>query len=174
MKSSLIFVLFAVLLVLTVGVTAQDQQEEELFFRANQAYKEGRFQEAIEGYLSLIESGHANGNVYYNLGNAYIRSNQLGRAVLNYERARLLKPRDADLDFNLRYARERMRDVVPERRSVIDMTFFWLGSVSLRNLFWGFAVLNSLIWAVFTVRLFRRLEWTYYLSVILLILWIIV
>ena len=66
---------------------------EEGFYRANAAYKEGRYPEAIQGYRDLIASGHAGGHLYYNLGNAYFRSGALGPAILNYERARLLIPR---------------------------------------------------------------------------------
>lgn len=172
MKNSLILIPFLVLLSLAGAETGVDYQKEEVFFRANQAYKEGRFQDAIDGYLRLIQSGHGNGNVYYNLGNAYIRSDQLGRAILNYERAHILWPRDADLDFNLRYARDRMRDAIPDRRGIVGMTFFWLGSLSLGELFRGFAVLNGLFWAILLIRLFRRSEWTYYISAILLIFWI--
>jgi hypothetical protein len=45
------------------------------------------------------------GNLYFNLGNAYLKTNDVGHAVLNYERARRLIPRDADLHANLSFAR---------------------------------------------------------------------
>jgi tetratricopeptide (TPR) repeat protein len=146
---------------------------EELFFKANQAYKEGRFQEAVDGYGNIIQSGHATGHVYYNLGNAYLRLNQMGQAILNYERARILMPRDADLNFNLGYARDQTQDAISQPKGFIGTTFFWLNTLTFDELLWGFAVLNLLFWAVLLVRLFRPSEWTYYSSLILLALWLI-
>src|SRR4029077_19623718 len=49
--------------------------------------------------------GHESGPVYFNLGNAYFRAGNPGRAILNYERARRLMPRDPDLHANLGFAR---------------------------------------------------------------------
>ena len=146
---------------------------EEVFFKANQAYREGRFQEAVQGYERLILSGHRNGHLFYNLGNAYFKTEKLGPAILNYERARLVIPRDADLNFNLSYARDQMRDAIPQSEGFFQMAFFWLDSLSMEEMFWGFAVLNILFWGVLFIRLFVRMEWTYYLFFILLIFWFI-
>lgn len=151
----------------------QNSGWEALFFQANQAYKEGRYDEAIEGYRRLVEAGNSSGHLFYNLGNAYFRSDQLGRAVLNYERARILLPRDADLKFNLDYARDQVLDAVPESQTFMETTFFWLKSLTHGELFWGFAVVNLFFWTVLFVRLFSRAEWTYYLMILFLIFWII-
>jgi len=146
---------------------------EELFYKTNQAYKEGRFQEAVDGYGKIIQSGHVNAYVYYNLGNAYLRLNHIGQAILNYERARILMPRDADLNFNLGYARDQTIDAISQPKGFIRTTFFWLNTLSFDELLWGFSVLNLLFWAVLLVRLFRPSEWTYYSSLILFALWLI-
>ena len=164
---------FAILPLLTPHTEAQNHELEEGFFRANQAYKEGRYPEAVDGYEQLIESGLKNGHLYYNLGNGYFRLNQLGRAILNYERARLLIPRDPDLNFNLRNARDQMQDAVPESQDFFTMTFFWLDSLSLDEVFWFFAALNVLFWAVVWIRLFFQWEWTFYVSITFLIFWAI-
>lgn len=146
---------------------------EEIFFKANQGYRDGRFQEAIQGYDRLIRSGYRNGHLFYNLGNAYFKTEQLGPAILNYERAYLIMPRDADLNFNLSYARDQMRDAIAQPQGFFRAAFFWLDSLSMTELFWGFAVLNILFWAILFIRLFLRMEWTYYLFFILLIFWLI-
>lgn len=158
---------------LATTIAAENQPWEEVFFRANQAYKEGHFQEAIDGYSQLIQSGHETGHLFYNLGNAYFRLDQLGRAILNYERARLLIPRDPDLKFNLRYAGDQSEDAIPESRGLISETFFWLDGLNLGELFWSFGILNLLFWAILLAKLFWRAEWTYYLSLVVLILWLI-
>ena len=167
------FGLLAAVCLLAVTGEANTNGWEELFFRANQAYKGGRFQEAIDGYGRLLDSGHENGHLYYNLGNAHFRLNQIGQAILNYERAHRLMPRDADLNFNLGYARDQTQDAISQPKGLIETTFFWLYTITLHEVFWGFAVVNLLFWAVLLVRLFRPSEWTYYASLILLVLWLI-
>jgi tetratricopeptide (TPR) repeat protein len=148
---------------------AQNHELEEGFFRANQAYKEGRYEEAVKGYEQLVQSGLKNGHLYYNLGNGYFRQNQVGRAIINYERARLLMPRNPDLNFNLRNARDHTQDAIPESQGFMSMTDY----LSLDEVFSCFAALNVLFWAVVWIRLFFQWEWTYYLSITLLILWAI-
>jgi tetratricopeptide (TPR) repeat protein len=165
----------SVVLLLTLIPDTQARTEgwEELFFRANQAYKEGRFKEAVDKYGQLVRSGYVNGHLYYNLGNAYFRMNQIGRAILFYERARLLMPRDPDLAFNLQNARDHTHDAIAESQDFISMTFFWLDSLGLDEMFQGFVVLNILFWAILLIRLCVRLEWTYYLFLTFMIFWLI-
>jgi tetratricopeptide (TPR) repeat protein len=75
----------------------------QLFYEANSAYKQARYAEAVEDYERLIESGLESGNLYYNLGNSYFKKGELGKAVLNYERAMVFIPNDSDLRFNYEY-----------------------------------------------------------------------
>ena len=145
---------------------------EEIYFEANRAYKDERFREAVEGYLRLIGSGYVNGHLYYNLGNAYYRTGRLGRAILNYRRARLLIPRDADLNFNLQYALDQTQDAIAPDPNYLAQAFFWLDGLTLRELMWGFGVLNAMFWGILVLRLFVRYEWTYYVLVVLLIFWL--
>ncbi|CAB1057951.1 BatE [Olavius sp. associated proteobacterium Delta 1] len=146
---------------------------EELYFEANRAFKEDRYQEAIKGYFQLIDHGYVNGHLYYNLGNAYFRAGQLGQAVLNYKRAQYLIPRDADLNFNLRYALDQTQDAISEDQNFLKQAFFWLDDLTFRELMWGFAALNILFWSILVLRLFVRPEWTYYVFIVLLIFWLV-
>jgi tetratricopeptide (TPR) repeat protein len=155
----------------TAGNAATSQQWEEVFFEANQAYKQGRYQEAVDDYRRLIQAEYGNGHVYYNLANAHIRLNQLGEAILNYERARLMLPRDADLDFNRRYAHEQVQDLIARPPDFPGTTLFWLKSLSLHELFWSFAIINVLFWAILLARIFFLTELTYYLFLVLLVFW---
>ena len=161
-------------ILVTAAVRAAETRSwEELFVKANQAYRADRFQEAVDGYRQLLQAVGGNGHLYYNLGNAYLRLNDLGRAILNYERAHLLMPRDADLNFNLLFARDQIKDAVVPSRGFIDRTFFWLNSLNLDELFWVFVVLNVLFWGCLLGRLFIRSEWTYYSLILLLVFWVI-
>lgn len=81
---------------------------------ASEAYRKGNFKKSIQLYDSLRTTNLAQHNesatLYYNLGNAYFRDNQIAQAILNYERALLLKPGDSDIRHNLRFARLRIED----------------------------------------------------------------
>lgn len=154
------------------NVQAQTDSREELFFSSNQSYKNGDFQKAGEGYSQLIAEGHKSGQVYYNLGNAYFKMNDLGRAILNYERAFLQTPRDADLKFNLNIAQDQTRDAIPNSQNFSGLLFAWLDSINLNELFWSFALINASLWINFLSRLFIKTELTYYLVIILIIFWL--
>lgn len=75
------------------------------FKAANELFDAGKFPEAAAAYEKLEpKSAH----VYFNLGNAYYRAGQLGRAVLNYERARSIAPGDPDILANLKFTEEKL------------------------------------------------------------------
>lgn len=100
----------AVLLLLAVTMSATAVTKQE----ADSAYVRGNYQQAIKAYEQLLTEG-VSADLYYNLGNAYYRTDNITRAVLNYERALLLAPADGDIRFNLQMARSKTIDkVVPE------------------------------------------------------------
>ena len=166
--------IFPILLFNGRSFAAERLSPEELFFEANRAYKEGRYQNAIDGYQKLAENGCANGHLYYNLANAYLRAGRLGRAILNYKRAQVLMPRDADLNYNLRFALDQTQDAVSPSQNYLTQAFFWLDAMTLRELLWAFALLNVMFWGILVLRLFSRPEWTYYVFIVLLIFWLVV
>ncbi len=88
-----------------LGLTAARATPVDEFRAANQLYDAGKFAEAV-GIYEKIEPKTA--YVYYNLGNTWFRQDKLGLAVLNYERARRLAPRDPDILANLKFARQRL------------------------------------------------------------------
>jgi len=76
------------------------------FFQGNQAYAAGRYADAIKSYEAVRDSGVESGALDFNLGNALVKDGQLARAIVSYERAQRLQPRDPDVQTNLAYARE--------------------------------------------------------------------
>ncbi len=77
---------------------------------ANDLYERGSFVEATQIYQQLADEGYGDSIVFYNLGNAYYKSGDLGRAILNYLRAERLAPRDPDIQNNLQIARDGIVD----------------------------------------------------------------
>ena len=100
-RASLIAFLFCALA--TPSLLAQADAE---FAKANQEFAQGHFTEAISGYEALIRAGQWSANVFYDLGNAYFRTGDLGRAILNYERALALERHHPEATANLRIARD--------------------------------------------------------------------
>jgi hypothetical protein len=94
---------------------------QSLFQQGNQYFQQENYREAIKSYTEIISQGQENAEVYFNLGNAYYKSGELGNAILNYERALRLKPRDEDIEHNLELANHRIVD----RLEQPPMLFFW-------------------------------------------------
>jgi tetratricopeptide (TPR) repeat protein len=93
---------------LFIGSSALAQTELQ-FTKANQEYAAGHFKEAIDGYESLVHKGVWSTNLFYDLGNAYFHTGDLGRAILNYERALVLDRRHPEAQANLRIAHDEAR-----------------------------------------------------------------
>ena len=76
------------------------------FTKANQEYAQGHFTEAISGYEALARAGQWSANLFYDLGNAYFRTGDFGRAILNYERALALERHHPEATANLQIVRD--------------------------------------------------------------------
>lgn len=120
-------------------------QADAQFAKANQEYAAGHFKEAIDEYEALVRSGQLSANLFYDLGNAYFRTGDFGRAILNYERALALDPRHPEADANLRIARDQARALeltasAPERSlrfmslnqyAIVASIVFWIGTAGI-------------------------------------------
>lgn len=90
---------------------------------ADSAYARQQYQQAIKDYEELLHDG-ASAELYYNLGNAYYRTDNITRAVLNYERALLLSPGDGDIRFNLQMARSKTIDKITPESEMFFVTWY--------------------------------------------------
>ena len=90
---------------------------------ADSAYTQGRYQQAVKAYEQLLQQG-VSADLYYNLGNAYYRMDEMPRAVLNYERALLLSPGDRDIRFNLQMARSKTIDKITPESEMFFVTWY--------------------------------------------------
>ncbi len=87
-------------------------QGDTLFSKANEAYNTGDYDKAIEKYLSVLENGQHSSELYFNLGNAYYKLNQVAPSIYYYEKALLLKPGDSEVMNNLAYAQNMTLDAI--------------------------------------------------------------
>jgi len=104
--------LFNIILALLFTTTLVAQ--EDLLRKANELYTKDQFIEAIEVYNQILISNVESPEVYFNLGNAYYKTKQYPKAILNYERAQLLSPEDEDIAFNLQVANQHVVDSIQE------------------------------------------------------------
>lgn len=95
-----------VALIAVAAARAAEASREQIFERANAAFADGRFDEARSALTELARGDGASPGVLYNLGNAAFRAGKPGEAILAYERALWLAPRDQDVRANLRQVRK--------------------------------------------------------------------
>ena len=120
-KKIVIIVLGAVVFSMAALCYAEEGKSnlDRIFYRGNDAYEKGEYPEAIAEYKKIFATGSGSGPLYYNLGNAYFKTGDLANAVLNYERAKRLMPRDADLRANYRFASGKIANRIPEEEKGI-------------------------------------------------------
>ncbi len=85
---------------------------DSLFEKGNQLYIDQKYNEAIAVYEELLATGVESDGLYFNLGNAYYKAGKMTPAILNYERAKLLAPNNADIQFNLDLANQHVVDAI--------------------------------------------------------------
>lgn len=90
------------------------------------AYIKNDYASAIQIYESLLQQGEAP-EIYYNLGNCYYKTDDIARAILNYERALLLSPGNTDIRANLEIARSKAIDKVTPVPEIFFIT--WIKSL---------------------------------------------
>ena len=136
------------LLLFLAGPTLASAQPNAQFAKANEEFAAGDFDGAARDYEELVRSGQDTANLFYNLGNAYFRKKDFGRAVLNYERALALDPRHPEAQANLRIARDEGRALellpgrmdrlvgfaTPSQYAIAAAIAFWVGTFGIAGL----------------------------------------
>lgn len=90
---------------------------------ADDEYVKGNYQQAIKDYQEVLKTG-VSSEIYYNLGNAYYRTDNITQALLAYERALQLSPGDNDIRFNLQYARSKTIDKITPETEMFFVTWY--------------------------------------------------
>ncbi|HXB41918.1 MAG TPA: tetratricopeptide repeat protein [Bacteroidia bacterium] len=82
-------------------------------------YKKQEYKQVINFYEKILTEGQVSANLYYNLGNAYFKDNQIGKAIYNYELAKKLSPGDDDIKTNLRIANAKTIDKIEAKENFL-------------------------------------------------------
>ncbi len=138
------------ILILSFGADAYG----EFYARGNTAYREGNFAEAISAYEELAASGVGNPELYFNLANACYHGGDVGRAVLNYERAASIDP---DFTLALRNLERVVGETANKRSRPDGFSLTGLGpsrlpGISQPTLRRGVLVIWWLLWSILIVR----------------------
>lgn len=131
-------IILLILFLLSSLVNAND-----LLVSAEKAYESKNYKKAIESYEQLLKEGYTSSHLYYNLGNAYYRNNQLGKAIYNYERAKKIDPNNADVKNNLAIAYSKTIDKIEVKEN------FFISAVKTNVL----STFSTSVWAWFTIGL---------------------
>lgn len=92
--------------------TIVSAQDETIFQSANDLYNQEKYQEAIDGYKSILNHGQESAALYYNLANAHYKLSNIGPSVYYYEKALELAPNDEDIKNNLVFAKNATIDAI--------------------------------------------------------------
>jgi tetratricopeptide (TPR) repeat protein len=99
------------IVLLAIPVQAQHVRHAvQRFDEGNRSFQEGDFETALASYLEAEASGYVSGALYFNMGNAHFRLDEMGEAIRHYEKARVWMPNSAELAHNLVVAQERTVD----------------------------------------------------------------
>ena len=94
-----------------VYVQAQESSDE-IFAQANEAYNEANYGKAVESYMQILDKGQHSAALYYNLGNAYYRLNQVAESIYFFEKAKQLAPENQDIKINSAFAQNMTIDAI--------------------------------------------------------------
>lgn len=108
------YILFILATLFTTSVALADNVLQE---KAEKAYTEKKYKEAIASYEGLLKEGYTSYKLYYNLGNAYYKNKELGKAIYNYELANKLNPKNEDVLTNLKIANEKTIDKIESKEN---------------------------------------------------------
>jgi tetratricopeptide (TPR) repeat protein len=156
-------------------VSAQAQNPQVLFDQANSAYAKGDYAQAIDLYENILKSGVISGEVYFNLGNAYFKSDRIGYAILYYEKAKKYLDGDPSLDHNLKLARMRIVDQIDEI-PVIFIEQWWRELIHLfpiNTYLWLCLAFFTLLMLFLIVKIYLHRSWLKNLIWMILILFLL-
>lgn len=135
-------------------VRAQTPDDIAAFAAANELYEDAEYSRAARSYERLAALGYDDPVLYYNLGNAYYRQGDFGRAVLGYLQAKRLAPGDRDLAANLDLARQQVADLIerPDPSGPLVMvanalSYLSFGGLAASALVLWTAVVGAAAWA---------------------------
>jgi tetratricopeptide (TPR) repeat protein len=117
------------------------------------------YQKSLLRFKKIVTQGHIeNGKLYYNIGNIYFRTHDIGRAILNYRKAEQYIGNDINLQKNLAFARDTRQDriEVKQETKILKTVFFWHYDLSSKTRLLLFALASGFLWLFAAVHIFIK------------------
>jgi tetratricopeptide (TPR) repeat protein len=129
MKLKIRYIFILIFIFLLAAETKSQQPSQDKFTQGVTLFSSGKYQEALQIWTDIYNTGYRSANLNYNIGNAYYKLNDIPNAILFYERAYLLNPADENINYNLQIA----RTLIVDRFQEIPEIFFvrWYNFISL-------------------------------------------
>src|SRR4030066_447584 len=140
-----ILILLALVLVLPVNKVFSQVERSEKFRKGVELYSASNYQEAIEEWLDIYNTGYRSATLNYNIGNAYFKLINVPGAVLFYERALLANPADNSINYNLQITRSLVVDKFEEIPELFFIKWFDFLSLLLSTNTWALVSIISFI-----------------------------
>jgi tetratricopeptide (TPR) repeat protein len=165
-----------IILCILVAMQLSAQGIYKMIEQGNEYFRNGEFEQAIKEYQAVIDSGYESSELYYNLGNAYYKSHKITMALVNYERASILNPRDEEIQHNLQMSRQLVIDKIDELPDFLPKVWYRRFISLLKTDQWAYISLitfpvSLLLFLVYLfVRNIRIRKLSFWLAVFLIII----
>ena len=147
----------AMVFLLLIPVAAFGGENSKAFYDGVSQYDSGHYEGALAQFMAVAGTGIENGKLAYNIGNTWMQKGDLGNAILWYERALRLMPRDPDLIFNRNVALAQVTDrQEASENPVLSVLFFWKKGLTLNALQWLAIGSGLIFWVLCGLQLFLR------------------
>lgn len=145
MKKIYLLVLLCMSFVGIINANAEIDEIKKIIAIADTAYVHENYDIAIENYEKIVKNNYESLHVYFNMGNSYFKKGDIARAILNFERAKLLAPNDEDIQFNLNIAKTQTVDKIEVLPDFFLVSWYknYYNLMSYKT--WGFFSLLSFV-----------------------------
>jgi len=141
------------LALLTTPIKAQDSSIEK-FNQGVASYSSANYQDALDKWTELYNTGYRSAKLNYNIANAYFKIQNIPSAILFYERAYLLDPTDEDINYNLQIARTMIVDRFQEIPELFFVRWYNIISLLISSNTWALLSLLTFILCLISVSLY--------------------
>ncbi|MCD6161872.1 MAG: tetratricopeptide repeat protein [candidate division Zixibacteria bacterium] len=163
--------------ILMLPVSSASGSDQDIWEQANNAYDQNNFKEALDGYLLLLEHGNRSPSVYYNLGSAYFKNNQVGMAIAAYRLCLKLDPSFTKAQENLEYVRRYTVDKVekPPKGFLLNLWSGMAGIFSAEEYFVFTIIIYWILSLIITLMILGigKKEFLSYLLILLVVVFIL-
>jgi len=154
MKARIQYILPLMFLFSLSTVTSSQDSASGTFNKGVTYFNAGNYQEALDLWTGLYESGSRSASLNYNIGNAYFKLNKIPEAILFFERAYLLNPADEDINYNLQIARTLIVDRFQEIPELFFVKWYNFLSLFLSSNAWAKISMISFVLTLLAVSLY--------------------